>query len=156
MPSYEEPVETAKDVIKRNIIPFYTPGGEIMKQFFANSNSSDPTDAYRKISQTLIIPKSKCELNINKYTNETGKKLCDLGWPEYKDMISNVTSTGKYALLMGNIEESSAFSYVVTDGNKKKEENWKKNWYRSTKPISLDYPYTVHLSNKKWPLKKVM
>ena len=28
-------------------------------------------------------------------------------------------------------------------------------WYRSTEVIGGLYPYGVHLSNKKWPLKKV-
>ena len=30
------------------------------------------------------------------------------------------------------------------------------DWYRSTEAIPGDYPYSVHLSNKKWPLKKVL
>ena len=36
-PSYEEPVETAADMVKRDIIPFYAPGGEMYLQLFAAS-----------------------------------------------------------------------------------------------------------------------
>ena len=51
-PSYEEPVETAADLIKRDLIPFFSPGGEILIQFFAAS--TDPN--YQKISKRLVIP----------------------------------------------------------------------------------------------------
>ena len=109
-----------------------------MKQFFAASNDT----TYQEISQKLVIPKT---------IDENGKKLWDLGWSEYEDMVSNVTSTGEYACLLGNIEDNPAFLYVATQ-----EKDWYKNWWRTAEPIIGDYPYTVHLSNKKWPLKKVL
>ena len=71
-PSYEEPVETAEDLIKRNIIPFRTPGSEIYKQFFAAS--SDPI--YQEISRRLVIAKD---------------------WDEYENMVHKVISTGLFA-----------------------------------------------------------
>ena len=71
-PSYEEPVETAADLIKRDVTPFYSPGGEIFRQFFAAS--SDPN--YQEISRRLVIAKD---------------------WDEYEDMVSKVTSTGLFA-----------------------------------------------------------
>ena len=115
-PSYEEPVETAKDLIKRNIIPFYMPYGEMMRQFF--EASSDPT--YKEISRRLVIPKD---------------------WDDFSDMVRKVTSTGMYA----NI---GAFPPVP-------EEEYN-DWYMSTETIAGTNPYGVHLSNKKWPLKKVL
>ena len=71
-PSYEEPVETAADLIKRDITPFFMPGGEIYKQAFAAS--SDPV--YQEISRRLVIAKD---------------------WDEYEDMVSKVISTGLFA-----------------------------------------------------------
>ena len=71
-PRYEEPVETAADLIKRDITPFYHPDGEILRQVFAASNDSD----YQEISQRLIIAKD---------------------WDEYDDMVHKVTSTGMFA-----------------------------------------------------------
>ena len=71
-PSYEEPVETAADLIKRNIITFYSPGGEILRQIFAES--SDPN--YQEISRRLVIAKD---------------------WDDFEDMVRKVTSTGLFA-----------------------------------------------------------
>ena len=75
-PSYEEPVETAADLIKRDITPFYGPGGEIFRQVFAAS--SDPI--YQEISRRLVIAKD---------------------WDEYFDMVRKVTSTGMFADIGG-------------------------------------------------------
>ena len=71
-PSYEEPVEAAADLIKRDITPFYTPGGEIIRKVFADS--SDPV--YQELSQRLIIAKD---------------------WDEFNDMAHKVISTGFFA-----------------------------------------------------------
>ena len=71
-PSYEEPVETASDLIKRDITPFYVPGGEMYRQFFAAS----PDPIYQEISRRLVIAKD---------------------WDEYEDMVRKVTSTGMFA-----------------------------------------------------------
>ena len=71
-PSYEKPVETAADLIKRDITPFYIPGGEIYIQLFAAS--SDPN--YQEISRRLVIAKD---------------------YDEYEDMVRKVTSTGLFA-----------------------------------------------------------
>ena len=115
-PSYEDPVETAADLIKKNITPFYTPGGEIFRQVFAAS----PDPVYQEISRRLLIPR-------------------DLD--EYDDMVRKVTSTGLFA-------DIGAFPWSVP------EEEYK-DWYRSSETIAGDFPYALHLSNKKWPLKKV-
>ena len=118
-PSYEEAVETAADLIKRDITPFQIPGGEIILQFFAAS--TDPN--YQEISKRLVIAKD---------------------WYEYDDMVRKVTSTGKFAEM--NLKPAPG---VVP------EEEYK-NWYRSSEAIGGLNPYGGHLSNKKWPLKKVL
>ena len=104
-------METIADLIKRDIIPFYDPGGEIMRQMFAAS--TDPN--YQEISKRLVIAKD---------------------WDDFDDMLLKVTSTGKFA----NIR-SEPDPYVVPE-----EE------YKTVGGIN---PYGGHLSNKKWPLKKV-
>ena len=114
-PRYEEPVENAADLINRDIIPFYDPGGEMWIQFFAAS--SDPN--YREISKRLIIAKDYYELD---------------------DLAQKVTSTGMFAQI-------ATFPYAW-------EEDYK-YWYRSSEKIGGTYPFVVHLSNKKWPFKKV-
>ena len=64
-------------------------------------------------------------------------------WDEFENMISKVTSTGMYAY-MGTMPP-----WFVP------EEEFK-DWYRSTETISGHFPFSLHLSNKKWPLKKVL
>ena len=71
-PSYEEPVETAEDLVKRDIIPFFGPGGEIYLNIFAASE--DPN--YQEIAKRLYIAKD---------------------WDEYDDLVRKVKSTGMYA-----------------------------------------------------------
>ena len=71
-PRYEEPVETAADLIKRDITPFFTPGGQLFRQIFAASSDPD----YQEISKRLVIAKD---------------------WGEYVDMVRKVTSTGLFA-----------------------------------------------------------
>ncbi len=65
-------------------------------------------------------------------------------YDEHEDMVHKVTSTGKFAQ-MG----PEPAPWVVP------EEEYK-NWYKSSQTIRGGYnPHGGHLSNKKWPLKKV-
>ena len=64
-------------------------------------------------------------------------------WYEYEDMVRKVTLTGKFAEI-----GSHPSPWFVP------EEEYK-NWYRSSEAIGGFNPYVGHLSNKKWPLKKV-
>ena len=116
-PYYEEPVETAADIIKRDIIPFTKPNSEIMRQFFAASNDTN----YQEISRRLVVPK-----NI---------------WPDFYKMAYKVMQTGSHSYI-GNLPPVYEAHY--------------KYWYRSSETIGGFNPYKVHLSNKKWPLKKVL
>lgn len=114
---FEEPVETAEDIIDRGIIPFYIPYGQSMKQFFEDSS----VPIYQNISRKIVIPK-------NDY--------------EFWDLIGSVNSTGRFAWI-GN----SPWSWAMPE---------ERYWYRSSETIGGFNPYVVHLSNKKWPLKKVL
>ena len=118
MPSYEEPVDTAKDLIRRDLIPFFQPGQDIWIQFF--SASSDPI--YQEISRRSIISED---------------------WDDYEDMVRKTLSTGMYANMA-----TIPWWFNSTDEFK--------DWYRSTETVGGDYQYEVHLTNKKWPLKKVL
>ena len=62
-------------------------------------------------------------------------------WDEYQDMVHKVISTGLYADI-GAEPWTKAEEY--------------KDWYRSSETIVGDNPYQFHLTNKKWPLKKVL
>ena len=118
-PSFEEPVETAADLIKRDITPFIQPWSEMFRQMFAAS--SDPN--YQEISRRLIVAKDV---------------------DEYEDLLSKVISTGLFADI-----RTLPPPWLIT------EEEFK-YWYRSSETLPGDYPYSIHLTNKKWPLKKVL
>ena len=115
-PSYEEPVETAKDLIKRNITPIIYPEGEIYIQLFAAS----PDPIYQELSRKLIVAKD---------------------FDEHRDNVGKVISTGMYA-------DIAVVPYAY-------EEDFD-DWYRSSERVPGKLPYGFHLSNKKWPLKKVL
>ena len=66
-------------------------------------------------------------------------------WDEYEDMVRKVISTGLYAS-MG----TDPWCFDYSDCTEQY-----KDWYKSSERIAGKYPYTVHLPNKKWPLKKV-
>ena len=89
-PRYEEPVDTAADLINRDITPFCQPGSQISKQVFAAS----PDPNYQELSRRLIVAKD---------------------WYEYLDMLSKVISTGLYADI-GNIPTR----YFVKEAEHKK------------------------------------
>ena len=57
-PNFEEPVDTAADLIDRNITPVVRPHREILVQTFANS----PDPIYRELSRRILVAKT-----INKY-----------------------------------------------------------------------------------------
>ena len=71
-PRYEEPVDTAADLIKRNITPIYPPGGFIYKQLFATFSDPD----YQELGRRLTLTKDILE---------------------YFEMRHKVQSTGLYA-----------------------------------------------------------
>ena len=112
-------MDTAADIIKRDITPILWPGAVMWISFFANAPDPD----YQEMSRRLVIAKD---------------------YDEYEDMIRKVISTGLYARIGTN-------PWCFEDCTEEFT-----NWHRSSERISGSYPYIVHLSNKKWPLKKVL
>ena len=53
-PRYEEPVETAADIVERNITLIMEPGSEIYRQIFAAVNDTN----MQELSRTMVIAKS--------------------------------------------------------------------------------------------------
>ena len=116
LPSYEKPVESAADIIERNITLVLMPMADSWADLFASS----PDPNYRGLSQRIVIAKD---------------------WDDYDKMASKVISTGMYAQI-------GLLPYAWPEDFK--------DWYRSTERLPGDYPYVGHVSNKKWPLKKVL
>ena len=73
-PSYEEPVETAEDLIERDITPFSWPGSDYYIEMFAEY----PDPFYKQIAPKLHIAKD---------------------WVEYDEMMFKVVPTGRFATI---------------------------------------------------------
>ena len=65
-------MDTAADLVKRDITPFLPPGAHIWKTNFAESSDQ----SYQQISRRFVISKD---------------------WNDYFDMVEKVTSTGLFA-----------------------------------------------------------
>ena len=52
--NFDDPVDTAQDIITLNMTLFYDPGGEMWKQWLAEHNNTD----YNKVAETMIIAKN--------------------------------------------------------------------------------------------------
>ena len=126
-PRYERPVETAADLIDRDITPFYAPGGEFWKDFLAGS----PDPNFQEISRRLYFPKDA---------------------EEFFALVDKVTSTGTFSMF-GTLPWVTNTENIKTHRDLDK---YYEKWYRSTETVAGHFPYQVHLLNKKWPLRNVL
>ena len=74
-PTYEKPIETLEDMIERNIIPFYIPGGVIYKKQLLATDDKN----LQELGRRMIIP-------------ETYDEYDDL-WEAFKDKEAKILST---------------------------------------------------------------
>ena len=56
-PNFEDPFDTAQQLVDNNITLYDVPGAEIRKQFLANS----PIPSYNKLAETMIFTNSWAE-----------------------------------------------------------------------------------------------
>ena len=141
-PEFETPVDTTKDLVSRNIIPYYIPGGHIWKQFFADS----PDPLYQIIAEKLIIPRN---------------------WAHYDELCEKVIEQGTHANIatvpdewersLGHWYRSADFyeSFISIQMHRFVRQNMT-IFLRSTESLPGEYVFGVHLANKKWPLLKVL
>ena len=90
-PNFEDPLDTAKQLVKQNITLYYIPGGDIWKQFLLES----PIPEYNILGENFIIP-DDWEL----YYNISEHDVIGAGTHAY--MASYLTP---YYLAMGENEE---------------------------------------------------
>ena len=125
-PRLEEPVDFAADLIERNITPYAYQGWGFLKYHF-NNPIFDPE--YQELSQKLVIPNSGYEFD------QIVEKVLNFNW--------------SLAWIGNGIQERWWLK------NRKRDRRFKRFWV-SEEYIKLgDYPYTIYLLNKKWPLLKV-
>ena len=75
-PTYEKPIETLRDMIDRNITPYYIPGGVIYKDQLLDSGD----ESLMELGRRLIIPRD---------------------WDEYYNLSLAVITNGSFANLGG-------------------------------------------------------
>ena len=74
--SYEEPVDTSKDMVDRGITPYYIPGGELWKQEFVLS----PNPHFQILGERMYIPET---------------------WEEYYKLALKAVTEGGYGFFGG-------------------------------------------------------
>ena len=126
-PNFEKPLDTAKQLVEKNITIYMGPGTEIWKQFLLEA----PILEYNKLGETFII------------TDD---------WDHFdKISLHDAIGAGTHAQMVGNL-----FSSDLAMGKKHHPEgNGKYGWYRSKEKMAGRNPYGGYLTNKKWHLNEV-
>ena len=164
-PSFEKPIDTAEDLINRNIDVFTksekSETVEFWKQFFKKS----PNPHYPNISRNLFVWRS-CERmedgTFHLKSKEEQQKIIDeedCGTLSYWKRVAYVTRDGDHATIGSEVPKmtwSPTGGHLQKGGWVETGQEEMNEWYMSRKPIEGLDPYLVHLVNKKWPLKKVI
>ena len=127
-PNFEEPLDTAKQLVEKKITLYGGPGFEIWKQFLLDSSIPD----YNKLGETLIIADD---------------------WDHFDNITEHdVIGNGTHAQMSGSLtpEELAICKKHHPEGN------GTYGWYRSKEKVSGDNPYAGYLTNKKWHLNEVI
>ena len=125
-PNFENPLDTAKQLVDNNITLYGGPGYEIWKQFLLESSIVD----YNKLGENYIIADD---------------------WGHFANMTEHdVLGAGTHAWMI-----SSVPPYFLSMGENKKY-NSGRGWYRSRERVAGMNPYGGYLTNKKWHLNEVI
>ena len=126
-PNFEEPLDTAKQLVEKNISLYDGPGTEMWKQFFLESSIPE----YNKLGETFLIADD---------------------WDHFDNISKHdVIGAGTHAQLAGGLT-----LYELDMGKKHHPEgNGSYGWYRSKEKVSGKNSYAGYLTNKKWHLNEV-
>ena len=127
-PSFEEPLDTAKQLVEKNITLYGEPGTDIWKQFLLASSVPE----YNKLGETFLIADD---------------------WDHFDNITEHdVIGAGTHAQMVGSL-----LPYELAMGKKHHpERNGTNGWYRSKEIVSGDNPYAGYLTNRKWHLNEVI
>ena len=78
--SYEKPVDTSEDMVKRGIIPNFIPGADIWKQNFLTS----PNPFFQELGRRAVIAES---------------------WDQYYELSLKAVTEGTYGIYAGDLYE---------------------------------------------------
>ena len=125
-PKFEDPLDTAKQLVEKNITLYGMPGTQMYKDHLLGSSITD----YNILGE------------IYRVAND---------WDEY-DYITehDVIGAGTHAQMASIITPEE-----MELGNNK-DINSGRGWYRSKEKVAGRYPYGGYLTNKKWHLNEVI
>ena len=125
-PNFEEPLDTAKQLVEKNIALYNGPGAEIWKQFLLESSIPE----YNILGETIVIANDYDHFdNITKH---------------------DVIGAGTHAQMA-----SSLYPDELSLGENE-DINSGRGWYRSKEKVAGINPYTGYLTNKKWHMNEVI
>ena len=124
-PNFEEPLDTAKQLVEKNITLYNVPGTEIWKQFLLESSIPE----YNILGEHYIIADD---------------------WDHFVNMTEHdAIGAGTHAQMV------SYLSPRLLSLGENKEINSGRGWYRSKEKLAGHFPYAGYLTNKKWHLNEV-
>ena len=125
-PNFEEPLDTAKQLVEQNITLYMHSYAESWKVFMLESNNSE----YKILGENMIIADD---------------------WDHFYNMSEHyVIGAGTHAMM------SSYLAPEELEFGENEEINSGRGWYRSKESVSGKYPYGGYLTNKKWHLNEVI
>ena len=124
-PNFEDPLDTAKQLLEKKIILYDGPGYEFWKHFLLESSINE----YNKLGENFIIADD---------------------WFHFYNLSEHgVIGAGTHAQIA-----TSPTMWELEVGENK-EINSGRGWYRSKERLDGDYPFAGYLTNKKWHLNEV-
>ena len=125
-PNFEDPLDTAKQLVEKNITLYDAPGTFIWKQFLRESS----LDEFKILGENYIIADD---------------------WDHYYYMSEqDVLVAGTHAQMVSYLAPPE-----LSIGDNE-EINSGRGWYRSKEKVAGIYPYAGWLTNKKWHLNEVI
>ena len=125
-PNFEDPLDTAKQLVEKNTTLYGGPGYEFWKQFLLESSIAE----YKKLGENYIIADD---------------------WDHYFYISEHdVIGAGTHAVMRAYLTPWDLYL------GKNNEINSGRGWYRSKENVVGDYPYAGYLTNKKWHLNEVI
>ena len=132
--NFDDPVDTAQDIINLNMTLFYLPGGEMWKQWLAEHNNTD----YNKLAVTMIIPET---------------------WNEWENMLEQRLLVNRTYVFMNSYVTPSQISQgqpLFKPGlSPRMSHKGGEVWYRSQERVD-NFPYFGYLSRQDWRYNEEM
>ena len=129
--NFDDPVDTAQDILDRNMILFDVPGAEMWKQWLAQH----PNTEYNKLAETMIIAKTWDEWD----------KMVEHGILVNKTHVFMNSYVGPWEISLGRHPDFSP--RMLHKGGEV--------WYRSKERVD-GYSYGGYLSMKDWRFNEEM